>query len=52
MHAGQLGSVPSRGNEGIFFFVTASRLALVLPVQWVLRAPSSGLKQLGHEADH
>jgi hypothetical protein len=43
-------------NSGkIFLFSTASRLALgptQPPIQWVPGTLSTGVKQLGHEADH
>jgi hypothetical protein len=51
------GSTPG-GGGGIFFFfyfATASRLVLgpiQSPNKWAPRAPSLGIKQLGHEADH
>jgi hypothetical protein len=40
---------------GIFLFTTACRTTLgptQPPIQWVLGAPSLGLKRLGREADH
>jgi hypothetical protein len=44
------GSISGGGNDGIFFFATASGPALGStqpPIQWVL-----GVKQPKHEADH
>jgi hypothetical protein len=45
----------SRRGLGIFLFTTASRTALgptQLPIQWVSRALSLGVKRPGREADH
>jgi hypothetical protein len=42
----------SQQGQGIFLFITISRLALgstQLLTQWVLGALSPGIKQLGHE---
>jgi hypothetical protein len=47
------GSIP--GMAKIFLFSATSRLALGpthLPIQWVPRAISLGVKWLEHEADH
>jgi hypothetical protein len=47
------GLISSEGNN--FTFSTASKLALrptQFPIQWVLGAPSLGVKWQGHEADH
>jgi hypothetical protein len=49
------GSVPGRGNDGIFFFATASRPALGPthhPLQWVPRVLTPRVKWPGREADH
>jgi len=45
----------SQHRQGMFVFVTFSRLNLgptQTPVQWVPEALISGVKWLGHEADH
>jgi hypothetical protein len=45
----------SQQGLGIFFFITASRMALGLtqpPIQWIPGALSLRVKQLGHEVDH
>jgi hypothetical protein len=49
------GSVPERGNEGIFFFVITSRPPLVPtqhPIQWIPRNISKGVKWPGRDVNH
>jgi hypothetical protein len=45
----------SRRGPGIFLFTTAFRTALgpaQFPIQWIIGAPSLGIKRPGREADH
>jgi hypothetical protein len=52
---GNRGSIPGRGNDGIFLFAITSTPALGLtqpPNKWLAGALSSGVKRPGREADH
>jgi hypothetical protein len=52
---GLRGRSSSHGRAQFFFFSTSSRPALgptQLPIQWVPRALSAGVKWPGREADH
>jgi hypothetical protein len=49
------GSIPGRGGERIFFFVTVSRPVVrptKPPIQWVPGTLSLGVKRPGRESDH
>jgi len=49
------GSIPSRGNDVLFFFATAFKSVLVRtqpPVQWVPGNLTQGVKRPGRETNH
>jgi hypothetical protein len=45
--------IPAEARDFIFLITSELVLKLTqLPIQWVAEGLSSGVKQLGHEADH
>jgi hypothetical protein len=52
--AGQPGSIPDRGGDGIFLLAMASTPAVAQPASYPLGtgAPSTGVKRPKQEADH